>query len=385
VSSLLDASPSIAPGAKFHCWDRRGVPLRLEVGQAEVTAGTVTIAVNPGLVVPLLVGLSAHDTSGSSSSRGFHELLEQYAHGWQQQVQQLQHTAAAAAANKQATTALKNHPGVPLAAAAAATAASSCTAGTPWGGNAVAAAGVSPLKLAAVPAAEAAAVCKQLLQAIADAVVLSADVSEQHQATPGYHITQQQQQQSANLLPYGCCSKLHLWPDLAAADRPCLNHLQYLVGAVTRPCHCGAGCHVSLQELQGELQHQLQEFHSGNLSSTVKFAAESSASAGKRRSRNVTTGPSAGDSSAAAAGGTASLFVSGLPTNRPAAVVRQQLLQQLSGLGVLAVTVPAVGQGRRCRVWAKLLLADESSAAALLQQTDGRLVSMPACLRSAVQ
>jgi hypothetical protein len=393
TSALLDAGPSVAPGAKFHTWERRGVPLRLEVGAAEVTAGTVTIAVNPGLVVRLLVGLLAQTNSSSSSSSVLWYVLELYAHGWQQQAQLLQHTAAAAAAaaaahNQQATPSPDYHPGVHIPAAAGA--ASCGTAGNPWGGNAVAAAGVSPLKLAAVPAAKAAAVCKQLLQAMLEAVMPSADVSEQHQATPGCQIKQQQQQQQqqqwTSLLPFGCCSKLHLWPDVAAADRPCLHHLQFLVGAVARQCHCGAGRHVSLQELQGELQHQLQEVHGGNLSSTIKFTAGCSASAKQSGGRNMTTGPSAGGSEAAAAcsssssTGTASLFVSRLPTNRPAAAVRQQLLQQLSGRGVLAATVPAVGQGRRCRGWAKLLLADESSAAALLQQTDGQLVSLLACV-----
>lgn len=38
----------------------------------------------------------------------------------------------------------------------------------------------------------------------------------------------------------------------------------------------------------------------------------------------------------------------------------------LSGRGVLAAAVPAVGQGRRCRGWAKLLLEDAAAAAALL-------------------
>ncbi|KAF6250611.1 hypothetical protein COO60DRAFT_1646460 [Scenedesmus sp. NREL 46B-D3] len=264
LPALLDASPSAAPGAKFHAWERRGVPLRLEVGQAEVTSGTVTVALNPGLVPQLLVELSAAATGGdssssssSSSSREVLSLLQLYAHGWQQQAEQLQQRAAAATANReQATsTVVSPHP------------AAACCGGVGislWGGNAVAAAGVAPLKLAGVPAAMAAAVCKQLLQAAA----------------------------------------------ARAADA-------YVSGAAIATSKPGAT-------------------------------------------------PAA----------TASLFVSGLPTARPAAAVRQQLLQQLSGRGVVGAAVPGVGQGRRCRGWARLL-ADEAAAAALLGQLAGGLQLQP--------
>jgi hypothetical protein len=140
-----------------------------------------------------------------------------------------------------------------------------------------------------------------------------------------------------------------------------------------------------LQELQGEVQRQLQEVHNEQLSSTVKFTAGRPAGGKQIRDKKFTAGTAADDDAAAAAAAgssssstcTANLFVSGLPVNRSAAAVRQQVLQQLSGRGVLSVTVPAVGHSRRCRGWAKLLLCDESAAAALLQQSKGQLAMWP--------
>jgi hypothetical protein len=292
-------------------------------------------------------------------------ILQQYAADWKQQAEQVQQRTpdmSAATATAAAPGGGRNGGGV----------------SRPWSVNAVAAAGFAPLKFAAVPAAEAPAVCKQLLMAAAAAVVgLPADTLH-----PAAQQQQQQQQQWPSLLPFGCCSKLHLWPELPAADRPCFAHLQFLAGAAVYLCRCRAGRHVSLQELQDEVQHQLVKVY--GVSSTVKFLSPADHNATRRKggstsrvehNNSLTRNCEPADNSSETNTSSVGLFVSGLPSSRPAAAVRQQLLQQLSGHGVLAAAVPAVGAVRRCKGWARLLLRDDSAAAALLEQCESRLVS----------
>lgn len=335
IPALLDEGTALNPGAEFHRWERLGVPLRLEVGQSEVTAGAVTMALNPGLVPPLL--LAAVDSisddssrnSGSSSSSSIGEvvrLLQQYAAGWQAQHEELQRRNAAAV----------------TATSAPATAAGHV--------NAVQAAGMQPLKLAAVPAEQAAAVCRIFLAAVA-AVTVS-----QHN-----HSLQQQQLQlqcQRQLLPYGCCTKLHSWPSLPAADRPCPAHLQFLLN-IRLPCHCGASRHVSWEELQREIQYQLAAisgegqvtftFKGTKCSKHTKSGKGGKATAVTARSKNSTRSVSSPEENSGSSSRGVGIFVSGLPTSHSAAAVRQQLLQRLTGLGVSGVTVPASGQGRRSR------------------------------------
>ncbi len=43
VSTVFDTSPHLRPGAKFYHWERKGVPLRLELGPRDVAAGHVMV------------------------------------------------------------------------------------------------------------------------------------------------------------------------------------------------------------------------------------------------------------------------------------------------------------------------------------------------------
>lgn len=56
VAAHLDDAPSITPGAKFHAWERRGVRVRLEVGDREVQQGGATLHVR-GMAADAFEGL----------------------------------------------------------------------------------------------------------------------------------------------------------------------------------------------------------------------------------------------------------------------------------------------------------------------------------------
>ena len=43
VATVFDTSPHMRPGAKFYHWERKGVPLRLELGPRDIDAGHVTV------------------------------------------------------------------------------------------------------------------------------------------------------------------------------------------------------------------------------------------------------------------------------------------------------------------------------------------------------
>lgn len=71
----IDDRKSIRPGAKFYEWERKGVPLRIDLGKRDLGSGQVTITARNGL--KKVVGLSENDLVSEVSIilNSFHEQL----------------------------------------------------------------------------------------------------------------------------------------------------------------------------------------------------------------------------------------------------------------------------------------------------------------------
>ncbi|KAF8056145.1 hypothetical protein HT031_006496 [Scenedesmus sp. PABB004] len=329
VPALLDAGAD-TPGAKFHRWERLGVPLRLEVGRTEAAAGSAAIALHPALTAAL--------AAAAGSDGELRALLEQLGAAWP--------APARGAPAQQPAAAGGGSVGAP-----------------PRHGATAVPAGARPVRLAGVPVAQAAAVCRRLLDAVA------AGAEQPHSSASGGGAWPRS-------LPYGACAKLHLWADTPFDARPCVAHLQHLVG-IARPCHCGAAPHVSRAELQAELQRCAAD---GGEPAALRFSVQ-------RAAAPATAAAAAGDdgdgSDEAGGGGgprssdAVALFVSCIPGACAAASVRQALLAAFAPHGVAGVVAPAVGERRRSRGWARVWLQDAAAAAAALEALQGQLVLAP--------
>ena len=80
----LDRDIDSPPGSRFYTWERRGVPLRLEVGSRDIKAGRATVSLRTKAYVPLdkeqesiVVPIGATD-GGVSARSAVHALLDSY-------------------------------------------------------------------------------------------------------------------------------------------------------------------------------------------------------------------------------------------------------------------------------------------------------------------
>jgi hypothetical protein len=185
----------------------------------------------------------------------------------------------------------------------------------------------------------------------------SSSSSNSHTAAAAASRVQGSSGSSSDLLPEGCCNKLHLWPHLLPAARPCHYHVQYLLH-LSKPCHCGAAAHITLAELQQEIQQQVQL--SGTCSDHTQV-----------RLLPAVQKPAA---AAAAAAGAVGVFISGISVNCSPRSFRQQLLSSFAQWNPLSVVVPAQGAGRYNRGWARVLLPHAAAAADALTSLQGQLV-----------
>lgn len=301
--------------------------MRIEVGSTELHTSSVVVALSPGMVQLLVTASAAGGDSGDSGS-GVAALLAQYGAA-------LPGATTAAVIGQQQQASPQQQCGQHTISVGAA----ACVYGT------------RPVKLRGVPAAVLTHVCQQLL-------VAAAAVRALHARALPHHSNSTMQQQPL-LLPYGCCAKLHLWPSQLPSERPCVHHLQHLLG-LALPCRCSTAAHIDLPTLLQEVRHQMCAGGATGDTQQLQFAAHPAPAAARRsrsRSNRSVAGTCVGSGSGTGDGGSSSssgcskrsqsrvgLFVWGLPSTLSVSAARvaltaavQQLVEGQQSAGTAGV------------------------------------------------
>jgi prolyl-tRNA synthetase len=74
IRTHVDDRPHVSPGFKFHDWEMRGAPIRLELGPRDLAAGTATLATRLG-AEKTAVALASAPTQVAAQLDEFHSLL----------------------------------------------------------------------------------------------------------------------------------------------------------------------------------------------------------------------------------------------------------------------------------------------------------------------
>jgi prolyl-tRNA synthetase len=74
IRTHVDDRPHVSPGFKFHDWEMRGAPIRLELGPRDLAAGTATLATRLG-AEKTAVALASAPAQVAAELDEFHSLL----------------------------------------------------------------------------------------------------------------------------------------------------------------------------------------------------------------------------------------------------------------------------------------------------------------------